>query len=32
MITTLQCVNATRFIDAVERDYLSFKIGKTGQS
>lgn len=32
MISTLQCVNATQFIDAVERDYLSFKIGKTGQS
>jgi len=32
MITTLQCVNATQFIDAVERDCLSFKIGKTGQS
>jgi len=32
MLTTLQYVNATRFIDAVELNCLSFKIGKTGQS
>ena len=32
MITMLQYVNATQFIDAIAMDCLSFKIGKTGQS